>query len=66
MYTNANIYGPDNDDLEFFKEFRKQLLDFSGENIILAGDFKNLVLEVEKDKQGGKSYYAQQRFTRTR
>ena len=52
LYTIANIYGPNNDDPEFFQQFGENLLDFSGENIILAGDF-NLVLEVEKDKQGG-------------
>ena len=57
LYTIANIYGPNNDDPEFFQQFGENLLDFSGENIILAGDF-NLVLEVEKDKQGG-------RFART-
>ena len=52
LYTIANIYGPNNDDIEFFKQFGENLLDFSGENIILAEDI-NLVLEVEKDKQGG-------------
>ena len=52
LYTIANIYGPNNDYPEFFKQFGENLLDFSGENIILAEDF-NLVLEVEKDKQGG-------------
>ena len=39
LYTIANIYGPNNDDPEFFKQFGENLLDFSGENIILAGDF---------------------------
>ena len=46
------MYGSNNDDPEFFKQFGENLLDFIRENIILAGDF-NLVLEVEKDKQGG-------------
>ena len=54
LYTIANIYGPNNDDSQFFKQFGENLLDLNGDNIILAGDF-NLVLEVEKDKQGGNS-----------
>ena len=52
LYTIANIYGPNNDDPEFFKQFGENLFDFNGDHVILAGDF-NLVLEVEKDKQGG-------------
>ena len=51
-FFKLGVYGPNNDGPEFSKQFGENLLDFSGENIILAGDF-NLVLEVEKDKQGG-------------
>ena len=65
LYTIANIYGPNNDDPEFFKQFGENLLDFSGKNIILAGDF-NLVLEVEKDNQGGNPTTHSNAFARTR
>ena len=48
----ANIYGPNEDDPNFFHSFFDHLPSFRGEEIIIAGDF-TLVLDVEKDKRGG-------------
>ena len=50
--TLANVYAPNEDDPTFFKALSDHLLDFQDNEIILGGDF-NLVLDIEKDKQGG-------------
>ena len=52
IITLANIYAPNEDDPTFFKALSDHLLDFQDNEIILGGDF-NLVLDIEKDKQGG-------------
>ena len=50
--TLANIYGPNDDDPNFFESFFEHLSDFQCEEIIIGGDF-NLGLDIEKDKKGG-------------
>ena len=52
VLTLLNIYGPNQDDADFFKRVANLMLDFKCENIIAGGDF-NLVLDIEKDKKGG-------------
>ena len=47
-----NIYGPNQDDPDFFKRVANLMLDFKCEDIIPGGDF-NLVLDIEKNKKGG-------------
>lgn len=46
----ANIYGPKEDDPDFFKNLHDHLQDFEGDWIIIGGDL-NLVLDVEKVKK---------------
>ena len=50
--TLANIYTPNKDDPALFKNLLDHLEDFEGEEIIIGDDF-NLVLDVDKDKNGG-------------
>ena len=52
VLTLLNIYGPNQDDPDFFKRVANLMLDFKCEDIIAGGDF-NLVLDIEKDKKGG-------------
>ena len=47
--TLATLYTPSNDDPIFFQYFFDHLLDF-----IISGNF-NLVLDLEKDKKGGRA-----------
>jgi len=49
----CNIYVPNTDDPAFFKNVSEQMLPFKCDEIIMGGDF-NLVLDVSKDKTGGK------------
>ena len=51
--TLINIYAPNNDDPSFFESVLKMLLSFEGEECVWGGDF-NLVLAVQKDKEGGR------------
>lgn len=51
--TLCNIYTPITDDPAFFKTVSEQMLSFKCDEIIIGGDF-NLVLDVSKDKTGGK------------
>ena len=51
--TLCNIYAPNTDDPAFFKNVSEQMLSFKCDEIIIGGDF-NLVLDVSKDKAGGK------------
>ena len=51
--TLGNIYAPNNDNPNFFKNVLSHLRSFECENIILGGDF-NLVLDVQNDKRGGR------------
>ena len=54
LFTLATIYAPNDDDPAFFESFFSHLLDFHCDDIVLGGDF-NLVLNLEKDKKGGRS-----------
>ena len=49
----GNIYAPNDDNPNFFKNVLSHLLFFECEDIILGGHF-NLVLDVQNDKQGGR------------
>ena len=51
--TICNIYAPNKDDPAFFQNVSEQMTSFKCEEIIFGGDF-NLVLDVLKDKKGGK------------
>ena len=51
--TLCNIYAPNTDDPAFFKNVSEQMLSFKCDEIIIGGDF-NLVMDVSKDKAGGK------------
>ena len=51
--TLVNIYAPNNDDSLFFESVLRILLTFECEECVWGGDF-NLVLDVRKDKQGGR------------
>ena len=52
IMTLANIYAPNNDDPVFFQRFFEPLQDFNGDEIIIGGDF-NQLLDINKDKKGG-------------
>ena len=54
ILTICNIYAPSKDDPIFFQNISDQMTMFRCEEIILGGDF-NLVMDVKKDKKGGKS-----------
>ena len=49
----GNIYAPNDDNPNFFRNVLSHLLSFECEDIILGGDF-NLVLDVQNDKKGGR------------
>ena len=49
--TLVNIYAPNNDDPSFFESVLKMLHTFKCEECVWGDDF-NLVLDVQKDKQG--------------
>ena len=51
--TLCDIYGPKTDDPDFCTNVSEQMLSFKYDEIIIGGDF-NLVLDVLKDKTGGK------------
>ena len=53
ILTICNIYAPNKDDPIFFQNVREQMWMFRCEEVILGGDF-NLVMNVTKDKKGGK------------
>ena len=50
----ANIYAPNEDNPDFFNEIINKIHEFNNECIIIFGDF-NLVMDVDKDKQGGRA-----------
>ena len=52
--TLATIYAPNDDEPAFFQNFFEHLLDFRCDDLIIGGDF-NLVLDLNKDKKGGRS-----------
>ena len=49
----ANLYAPNNDEPRFFQDFFVHLDDFQCDHLIIGGDF-NLVLDLNKDKKGGR------------
>ena len=53
IITLVNVYAQNQDEPEFFAKIVDFLMDFNCEEIIFGGDF-NLVLNLEKDKRGGK------------
>ena len=53
ILTLVNIYAPNEDKPTFFQNVLNQPLCFDCSEIILVGDF-NLVLDVQKDKKGGR------------
>jgi exonuclease III len=55
--TLVNIYGPNEDNPNFFMDVIKQVEDIPNDNRIIGGDF-NCVLDKEKDKKGGKEDHA--------
>ena len=50
--TIANIYGPNKDDPEFFKQVFEFIENLPNDNRIIGGDF-NVVLDNQRDKKGG-------------
>jgi len=54
ILTVCIIYAPKKENPIFFQNVREQMIMFRCEEIILGGDF-NLVMEVTKDKRGGKA-----------
>ena len=52
IITLANVHAPNKDEPDFFQKVTDYLLDFTGEDIILGGDF-NLVQDINVDKKGG-------------
>ena len=52
LITLATIYAPNEDDPSFFERFHNHLRDFQCDDIIIGGDF-NQVLDIEMDKKGG-------------
>ena len=52
--TLVNVYGPNNDNPDFYIELFNLVEGFPNDHRIIAGDF-NLVLDVNKDKQGGRN-----------
>ena len=53
ILTLVNIYAPNEEKPTFFQNILNQLLCFACSEIILGGDF-NLVIDVQKDKKGGR------------
>ena len=53
IITLVNVYAPNQDEPKFFTKIVDLLMNFSCEETIFGGDF-NLVLNIEKDKRGGK------------
>ena len=52
IFSVANVYGPNQDDLCFFQEFFQKLSAFSAKDLIIVVDF-NLILNNTLDKIGG-------------
>ena len=56
----ANVYAPNNDDIQFFEYIHQQLESADTDHQIMAGDF-NTILDNEKDKRGGAIRHANNR-----
>jgi len=52
--TLATLYAPNDDEPTFCRNFFDHELDFRCEDLIIGGDF-NLVLDLGKDKKGGRA-----------
>ena len=52
-FTLANVYAPNNDDPQYFNSIFGIIENMPNDNRIIGGDF-NLVLDIQKDKQGGR------------
>jgi len=52
--TLATLYAPNDDEPTFYRIFFDHVLDFRFEELIIGGDF-NLVLDLGKDKKGGRA-----------
>ena len=52
--TLCNLYAPNEDKPDFFRDIAIYLQDFQCDEIIIGGDF-NLVMDVSKDKKGGRA-----------
>ena len=52
IITLQNIYAPNNDDRDFFKNVFHNLSTFECDHIVLGGDF-NLMQNIQTDKKGG-------------
>ena len=48
------MYAPNDDEPTFYRKFFNDVLDFRCEDLIIGGDF-NLVLDLGKDKKGGRA-----------
>lgn len=48
QFTLVNLYGPNEDNPDFYKKIFKKIEDFGNENYMICGDW-NLVLDGEKD-----------------
>jgi exonuclease III len=53
-YTLINVYGPNNECPEFFRNLDRKLDNFVCDNIIFGGDF-NCVMNLSIDKKGGRN-----------
>ena len=51
--TLATLYAPNEDNPIFFQNFFNHLRDFQCDEVMIGGDF-NLVLDIDKDKKGGR------------
>jgi exonuclease III len=56
----ANIYGPNNDDINFFSTIQERIEDVDTEFSIIGGDF-NCILNNNLDKKGGSPSHANRR-----
>ena len=50
----ANIYGPNEDKPQFYKNFKQKTDEFETENVIICGD-RNLVLDLSLDTENYKT-----------
>ena len=53
-FTLCNLYAPNEDKPEFFRDISNYLQDFQCNEIIIGGDF-NLVMDIKKHKRGGRA-----------
>lgn len=50
----CNIYAPNEDKPDFFRDISIYLQDFQCDEVIIGGEF-NLVMDIKKDKRGGRA-----------